>query len=87
MPKKRKNPAAVALGARRWYGTTQEERTAYAKWVASHNSGRPRKTDVPRCACGNMTLHTATIRGGKRGTSVGHKPGCTFYLTPKAEVA
>jgi hypothetical protein len=87
MKTKTKNPAAVALGARRWYGSTPEERIEFATWVASQGAGRPRNLKVKRCPCGKMTLKTAKQRGGKRGTSPGHEPGCKFYLAPAQEVA
>jgi len=85
--KKKKNAAAQLLGARRWYGVSREDRVKFAHWAAAQGSGRPRRMDVPRCPCGNMTLKAATIRGGKRGTSKGHESGCTFYMAPPEAAA
>jgi hypothetical protein len=76
-----KNLAAVMLGKRRWLGVSQEDRHAYATYIGSLG-GRPRREDVERCPCGNMTLHTALLRA-PQGTSKGHKKGCRFYKKPE----
>jgi len=38
---------------------------ALAELRKTFGGGRPRKTDVPRCPCGEMTLARAVARGHK----------------------
>ena len=57
---KKKDSAAQAMARKRWQKTTAAERTAFAKFVASHGAGRPRSTD--RCPCGLLTRATARKR-------------------------
>jgi hypothetical protein len=59
--KKRKDPAAQALGRKRWKGITKAERAEFGRWAASLGGGRPRSKD--RCPCGAMTKDRATKRG------------------------
>jgi hypothetical protein len=58
--KKRKDPAAQALGRKRWKGTTKAERSEFGRWAAAQGGGRPRSAD--RCPCGAMTRARAAKR-------------------------
>jgi hypothetical protein len=57
---KRKDPAAQALGRKRWKGTTKAERREFGRWAAQQGGGRPRSAD--RCPCGAMTRARAAKR-------------------------
>jgi hypothetical protein len=58
---RKKDPAAQALGRKRWKGISKAERVEFGRWAASRGGGRPRSED--RCPCGAMTKD----RAGKRG--------------------
>jgi hypothetical protein len=68
--------AAQEMNRRRWQDVPQEERRRIAR-AAGILGGRPREGD--RCACGAMTLARAQARADRRGTGLGHAPGCPFY--------
>jgi len=72
---------ARLMAARRWAGTTAEERSAFAREVASHREYPWRIPDPAkaRCPCGRMTLARALARADKAGTGLGHAAGCAFY--------
>jgi hypothetical protein len=63
--------AARSLSRARWANTTPEERSAFAAGVAAHRTtpeqmgNAARRTDRPRCPCGEMTLKRAQARGHK----------------------
>ena len=58
--KRRKDPAARALGRKRWKGIPKAERSAFGSWAAAQGGGRPRSAD--RCPCGIMTKARAAKR-------------------------
>lgn len=66
---RKKDPAAQAMARKRWKKTTAEERTTFAKFVASHGAGRPRSAD--RCPCGLLTAATARKRNHRCTTAEG----------------
>jgi hypothetical protein len=70
---------ARRMAARRWQGTTPEERKAALREVGKQRVYAPDPTK-PRCPCGAMTLARAQARG--RGQ--GHRPGCPFHR-PRAK--
>jgi hypothetical protein len=58
--KKWKDPAAQALGRKRWKGTTKAQRAEFGRWATAQGGGRPRSED--RCPCGVMTRARAEKR-------------------------
>jgi hypothetical protein len=60
LSKKWKDPAAQALGRKRWKGTTKAERSEFGRRAATQGGGRPRSTD--RCPCGALTRARAAKR-------------------------